>query len=345
MASHTAGELAEHTGGTLAGDPARVVDSLDTVEKAGPTSLTFVGNEKWARSWPHSTAGTVVVNEGIVLPPRELEFTEIRVTNADHAMIAILDLFQSDAPAPAPGIHETAVIDDGATISPEASIGPHCHIQAGCSVAAGVVLRNSVTLKMNVVVGRGTLIDSCAVLHEGTRVGEHCVLHSNSVIGGDGFGYRPSPEGDRLLRIPHLGNVEIADDVEIGAGTCIDRGKFGATRIGAGTKIDNLCQIGHNCVIGSMCVICGKVGIAGSTEVGDGTRIGGGCGISDHLKIGKGVSIGAGSGVMNDIPDGEIWYGVPAGERSRVLREYAAVRKLPEWSKKIKALLSGHQGS
>ena len=147
------------------------------------------------------------------------------------------------------------------------------------------------------------------------------------------------------MKIPHLGNVEIADDVEIGAATCIDRGKFGATRIGAGTKIDNLCQIGHNCVIGSMCVICGKVGIAGSTEVGDGTQIGGGCGISDHLKIGKGVSIGAGSGVMNDIPDGEIWYGVPAGERSRVLREYAAVRKLPEWSKKIKALLNGHQGS
>ncbi|MAB29366.1 MAG: UDP-3-O-(3-hydroxymyristoyl)glucosamine N-acyltransferase [Planctomycetaceae bacterium] len=345
QSSRTAGELAEHTGGTLVGDATRVVDSLDTVDKAGPTSLTFVGDEKWAGSWSDSKAGTVVVNEDIELPSRAEAFTEIRVRNADHAMIVILDLFQDDATPATQGIHPTAVVDPSATISAEASIGPHCRIGAGCAIASGVVLENSVTLKADVTLGEGTLIDSCAVLHRGTRVGRNCILHSNAVIGADGFGYRPSPEGDRLLKIPHLGTVEIGDDVEIGAGTCIDRGKFGATRIGGGTKIDNLCQIGHNCLIGRMCVICGMVGIAGSTEIGNGTRIGGGCGISDHLKIGQGVSIGAGSGVMNDIPDGETWYGVPAGERSRVLREYAAMRKLPEWSKKIKALLSGHEAS
>ncbi len=343
MSSHTAGELAERTGGRLVGDDSRPVDSLQTVDKAGPTALTFVGDAKWAKAWTDSRAGTVIVNEDVELPERSGEFTEIRVKNADHAMIVVLDLFQETAAMPAVGIHETAVIDASASISADASIGPHCQIGAGCRIASGVVLRNSVTLKEDVEIGEGTLIDSSSVLHDGTRVGRGCILHSNSVIGADGFGYRPSPEGDRLVKIPHLGNVEIDDDVEIGAGTCIDRGKFGATRIGQGTKIDNLCQIGHNCVIGRMCVICGMVGIAGSTEVGDGTRIGGGSGISDHLKIGKGVSIGAGSGLMNDIPDGETWYGVPAGERSRVLREYAAVRKLPEWSKRIKSLLSGRE--
>ena len=343
MPSHRADELAQMTGGTLVGDASREVDSLETVDKAGPSSLTFVGDSKWARNWPESRAGTVIVNEEVELPPRSAPYTEIRVANADHAMIVLLDLFQNDTPRPAKGIHHTAVVDESASISAEASIGPHCHIGAGCRIASGVVLQNSVTLKAGVEIGEETLIDSSAVLHQGTRVGRRCILHSNSVIGADGFGYRPSPEGDQLVKIPHLGNVEIEDDVEIGAGTCIDRGKFGATRIGPGTKIDNLCQIGHNCVIGRMCVICGMVGIAGSTEVGDGTRIGGGSGISDHLKIGKGVSIGAGSGLMNDVPDGETWYGVPAGERSRVLREYAAVRKLPEWSKKIKALLGGQK--
>lgn len=343
MSSHTAAELAERTGGTLVGDGSREVDSLETVDKAGPTSLTFVGDTKWARSWATSRAGTVIVNENVELPPRSDDFTEIRVANADHAMIVVLDLFHVSPTSLPKGIHPTAVVAESASISPEASIGPRCHVGSGCRIASGVVLQNSVTLKDDVEIAEDTFVDSNAVLHQGTRVGRECILHSNLVVGTDGFGYRPSPEGDRLMKIPHLGNVEIEDDVEIGAGTCIDRGKFGATRIGQGTKIDNLCQIGHNCVIGRMCIICGMVGIAGSTEIGDGTRIGGGSGICDHLKIGKGVSIGAGSGVMNDIPDGETWYGVPAGERSRVLREYAAIRKLPEWAKKFKRLLSGHE--
>lgn len=148
------------------------------------------------------------------------------------------------------------------------------------------------------------------------------------VIGADGFGYRPAPDGRGLVKIPHLGNAVLDSHVEIGANTCIDRARFGSTRIGAGTKIDNLVQIGHNCRIGRSVVICGCTGIAGSVTIGDGVQIGGNCGIADNVTIGRGARIAAKTGVMHDVPEGITVAGLPAFPGRDYLRMIAALRKL-----------------
>jgi UDP-3-O-[3-hydroxymyristoyl] glucosamine N-acyltransferase len=169
------------------------------------------------------------------------------------------------------------------------------------------------------------------------------ILHSNVSIGADGFGYEPSPDGAGLVKVPHLGTVSLEDDVEIGAGSCVDRGKFGATVVGRGTKIDNLVQIAHNCRIGRGCVIAGQSGFSGSVTVGDGVTIAGGVGVADHVTIGSGATIGARSGLMKDVPAGETHVGYPAYEAGIALRQAAALRKLPDWMQNASRLLKAQE--
>jgi UDP-3-O-[3-hydroxymyristoyl] glucosamine N-acyltransferase len=340
MASFTTAQLAEHLGSRLEGDDSLEITGLDTVLNAGSSELTFIGDEKHVKLWESSKAGCVVVNAELELPPRKTPAAIITVESADLAIITLLELF-SKPPAPAVGhISESAAIDENVQIGTNVWIGDHCRIRNGCIIGDGTRLEGGVDLHEDIRIGEDCIIHTGASIYKGCSIGARSIIHANVVIGADGFGYRPASDGSKLIKIPHIGTVQIESDVEIGACTCIDRGKFGATRIGQGTKIDNLCQIGHNCEIGRMCIICGQVGIAGTTRIGDGTQIGGGSGLRDHLTIGRGVSIGAGSGVMNDIPDGEIWYGAPAGERARILREHAAIRRLPEWSKSIRKFLA-----
>ena len=340
MPSFTTAQLAEHLDTRIEGDGSLTITGLNTVLNAGEQELTFIGDEKHARLWGESRAGCVVVSAELTLTPRKAPGTIITVEDADLAMITLLELFSNAAPPAQAYVSDSATIGKDVHVGKDVWIGENCRIRNGCIIGDGTRLEGGVDLHEGVRIGAECILHGGARVYRECSIGARSIIHSNVVIGADGFGYRPSPDGSELIKIPHIGSVEIEDDVEIGACTCIDRGKFGATRIGRGTKIDNLCQIGHNCEIGKMCVICGQVGIAGTTIIGDGTQIGGGSGLRDHLTIGKGVSIGAGSGVMNDIPDGEIWYGAPAGERSRILREHAAIRRLPEWSKGIRKLLS-----
>jgi len=160
-------------------------------------------------------------------------------------------------------------------------------------------------------------------------IGRGVILHQNVSIGADGFGYRPDPTGRGLLKVPHIGNVILEDGVEIGSNSCVDRAKFGSTIVGAGTKIDNICQIAHNCRIGRCCVIAGCAGISGSVTIGDGVQMGGMVGIIDHINIGSGARLGAMCFVMRDIPAGQSVLGYPADDGQTVLRQWASVRKLP----------------
>ncbi|MCK4821889.1 UDP-3-O-(3-hydroxymyristoyl)glucosamine N-acyltransferase, partial [bacterium] len=175
------------------------------------------------------------------------------------------------------------------------------------------------------------------VLRERCQIGNKCIIHPNVTIGADGFGYRPADDGKSLVKIPQIGTVIVGDDVEIGAGSCIDRGKFSATSIGNGTKIDNLVQIGHNCRIGRSCVIAGMTGVSGSVTIGDGVIIGGGVGIKDHVTIGNGARIGGKSGVISDVAPGQTVIGFPAGEYKKTLRQWAALKKLPDLYKLVKS--------
>ena len=191
----------------------------------------------------------------------------------------------------------------------------------------------------------GAIVASNGVFFVSSKVLEPLV---DQAFGGNGFrpvlatSWTPAADGRSMVRIPHLGNVVLEDGVEIGANTCVDRAKFGSTVVGAGTKIDNLCQIAHNCRIGRMTVIAGLTGLAGSVQVGDGVQIGGGCGVADHRTIGNGARLAAMSGVMEDIPAGAAWGGYPAQDIRAELRVVAAVRKLPEWSRKLRRLIEDH---
>jgi UDP-3-O-[3-hydroxymyristoyl] glucosamine N-acyltransferase len=340
----TAAAIAAAVDGELRGPAELPVTGLELVDRAVEGHLTFIGEASWAERWGRSAATCVLVSRGIDLPALEPSdrrgtVAVILVEDADAAMLRLLERIDSAVPPPAAGIHSTAAIDPSAAVDPSATIGPLCSIAASCSLAAGVVLHAGVHLGEGVSIGAGSVLHSGVTVRARSEIGARCILHDGCVVGSDGFGYRPGSAG--LVKVPHIGFVRIEDEVEIGANTCIDRGKFGATLIGRGTKIDNLCQIAHNCRIGRHCALSGLVGLAGTVTIGDGTRIGGGTGVADHVTIGRGCTIAAQSGVMNDIPDGETWAGYPAQERTAAMREAVALRRLPELAKRLRQLAGG----
>ena len=210
----------------------------------------------------------------------------------------------------------TLGVSPAAHVHPEAILGENLSVAAGVVIGAGAQLGDGCVIHPGCVVGAGAVVGEGCVLHanvtlyDGVRLGSRVTLHSGVVLGADGFGYARGPRG--AVKIHHLGTVEIGDDVEIGANTCVDRGTLHATVIGPRTKIDNLCQIGHNVRIGADCLIAGTVGIAGSTTLGNGVVVGGNAGFADHLTIGDGAQIAGRAGVIKDVPAGETWAGFPA---------------------------------
>jgi UDP-3-O-[3-hydroxymyristoyl] glucosamine N-acyltransferase len=222
------------------------------------------------------------------------------------------------------------VVDATAQIGEGAAVGAGCYIGPGVVIGSYSRLYSNVTVLDESRIGSGTIIWPGTVIRERCQVGNHCVVHANVSIGADGFGFRPSADGKSLVKIPQIGTVAIGNDVEIGAGSCIDRGKFGATVIGDGTKIDNLVQIGHNCRIGRCCVMAGQSGLAGSVTLGDGVVIGGGAKVSDHVTIGNGSTLGGNAGVFKDVAPGKALLGIPADEVRQTLKIWAAQKHIPE---------------
>ncbi len=328
--SLTVAHLASLTGATVAGDGTLVISRVDTFDAAGEGCLTFVRSSSFAQRWNACGATAALITKDLV-EAAGVQFANkalLVVGDVDLAMIEVLGAFTPAATARPAGVHATAVVDATAKVAASAHVGPGCVIEAHAQVGERAVLVSQVTIGSHAKIGDGT------VLHSGVRVLEHCeigrlcILHANVVIGADGFGYRPRPDGKGLLKIPHIGNVVIGDDVEIGACSCVDRGKFGATTVGSGTKIDNLVQIGHNCVIGRCCILCGSTGLAGSVTVGDGVIFGGGVCIADNLNIGSGAKIAGMAGVMNDVPAGATYVGAPAMPAGEWRRMQVQMRKL-----------------
>ncbi|MFM2326948.1 MAG: UDP-3-O-(3-hydroxymyristoyl)glucosamine N-acyltransferase, partial [Bacteroidota bacterium] len=219
------------------------------------------------------------------------------------------------------------------------TMGTGCKIGAGCYLGKNVQLGNNVILYANTTIldhttiGNNTTIWPGAVVRERCVIGSYCIIHPNASIGADGFGFRPSPDGRGLIKIPHIGNVIIGNGVEIGANSCVDRGKFSATVIGDGCKIDNLVQIGHNSKMGRSCIMAGSSGLAGSVTLGDGVIVGGSASISDHVTLGNGVQVGGGSGVLSDFTDGKKILGYPAVEARDALKQWVVLRKLAKEAK------------
>lgn len=338
--SVTAGQLAVAIGAEIVGPATVALDRVDPIERAGPTSLTFVRDPAFAARLLASAAGAAIVSRSVLDDPTAHAALHasnralLVVDDADLALARILQSLGAQAPLPI-GIHAAAWVDPSAVVAPDAWVAPGATIEAGAAVGPGSRILPGARIGAGAVVGRECVIHHNVIVSHGCVLGDRVILHPGAVIGADGFGYRPDETG-RLIKIPHLGNVTIADDVEVGANATIDRAKLGSTTIGAGTKIDNLVQIGHGCVIGRSCVICGCAGLAGSIRLGDGVMIGGGAGIRDNITIGNGARVAACAAVMNDIPAGESWMGYPAKVASDTLRQFAAVAQLPELLRDLK---------
>ncbi len=356
MIPKTSSQLATLVGGALDGAGDIAFTGLSSLADATEHEATFITSDAHAKLWDHSRARIAIVgnqvktelsnsptNHGI--SPTSAQGAQghsralIRVDNADLAVAKVLAIFAPPTTLPSVGAHASAVIDASAIIGKDARIGALVSVGAGSHIGNGCVLHSGARIAANVILGENCIIHSNAFIDERCVLGARVIIHASAVIGGDGFGYRPAADGKSLTRIPHTGNVVLDDDVEIGANTCVDRAKFGSTKIGAGTKIDNLCQIAHGCRIGRMTVIAGMSGLAGSVTVGNGVQIGGYCGIGDHKTIGDGARLAAKSAVMNDIPAGATWGGMPAQDIREELRVIAAIRKLPQWSRKLRTLL------
>ena len=325
MKSFTIQEISGVLQGTIEGHTDQIINGPEHIDLAGPNHITFIGNRKFVSRWESSHASAAIVNEKFKIEPGENRAL-IRVKNADLAMAKVLDLFAPPPPEFNPNIHPTAIIDETATM------GEDCRIGAGCYVGPGVRLGDHVTLYPNVTVMDHTSIGSHSALWPGTvirercEIGAHCIFHNNVSIGADGFGYRPDENGQGLVKIPQIGNVVIGNWVEIGANSCVDRGKFSSTVIGDGCKIDNLVQIGHNSRMGRFCIMAGASGLAGSVTLGDGVIIGGSASIKDHTTIGSGAVVGAGSGVVGDIEPGKKVLGYPAVEYRDALKQWVHLR-------------------
>lgn len=335
----TTGMLAELVNAKLDGPGDIVLTDVGGVEKAGPGALTFLRSTRYAKMWAESKASAAVVTKGIEVPghtpaTRALLF----VSDADLAMIKLLEIAAQAFPThtPGAGVHPSAVVDPTAKIEPGAQIGAKCVVGPRSVIGANAILMPSVTIGADVRIGAGTMLNPGVVVYDRCTIGARCILHAHVSIGADGFGFRPDPSGRGLIKVPHVGTVEIGNDVEIGANSCVDRGKFGPTTIGDGTKIDNLVQIAHNCRIGRSVIICGVTGIAGSVTIGDGVVIAGCCGIVDNINVGAGARLGAKTGLLEDVPPGETWTGLPAAPHSQQMRTWAAARKLPEVLRALK---------
>lgn len=267
-----------------------------------------------------------------MLPPvparSALGCTVLAVTDPHRAFVELIPWFYEEEHIER-SIHSSAVIDPSAKLAANVSIGAHCVIGPGVTLGEGAILHARVTLYRDVSIGAGSELHSGVVVREGCVIGARCGIHNNSVIGADGFGYLLDPKRG-IVKVPQVGVVQIADDVEIGAGSCIDRGAIGATVIGPHTKIDNHVQIGHNVKIGSHCILCAQVGIAGSVTLHDRVVLGGGTGVADHITVVSDVRTGGHSGITTDIDAPGDYLGMPAIPATAYRRQQVALRRLTQ---------------
>ncbi|MCG8750292.1 UDP-3-O-(3-hydroxymyristoyl)glucosamine N-acyltransferase [Tenacibaculum finnmarkense] len=325
MKPFTVQEINSLLKGELLGNCSEKITAPQQIEKAQKGQITFIGNKKFAKLWENSNASAAIICEKLEMQPQENK-AFIKVKNPDLAMAMLLEAFEPASPYFETDIHPTAVIDKTATIGEGCKIGANCYIGKNVVLSEGIILYPNVTIFDDTTIGKNTVIWSGTVVRERSIIGNDCIFHSNVSIGADGFGYRPSVQG--LTKIPHIGNVIIGNQVEIGANSCVDRGKFSATILGDGCKIDNLVQIGHNCVLGKFCIMAGSSGLAGSVTLGDGVIIGGSASIKDHVTIHSGATVGAGSGVITDVPAGKTVLGYPATDAREKMKQWVALRKL-----------------
>jgi UDP-3-O-[3-hydroxymyristoyl] glucosamine N-acyltransferase len=327
----TLSDIAALLGGEIEGDAQTPVTGAAGVDDAGPGDIVFAEQPRFADEAAASPAAAVIAPPGLAVPGKPL----LRVTHPRMAFARVLALFQSPERFPQ-GIADTARIGAGTTLGEGVAIGDFCRIGDGVTIGDGAVIFPLVFIGDNVTIGPGTVIFPNVTIYSDTEIGARVRIHAGTVIGADGFGY-VTVDGQHE-KIPHMGRVVIEDDVEIGACSCIDRAKTAETRIGQGTKIDNLVQVAHNVHLGKHCLVAGQTGLAGSSTLGDYVVLGGQVGINSHAHLGSGTRVAAQAGVMSDLPENATVSGYPAQEHNQTLRMWAASHRLPEMLRTVRAL-------
>ncbi len=331
--THTLGAIAKWIDGSVRGDASMPISGVNAIADAGPEEITWLADPEYAGQLAGSRAGAVIVPRGF----GETRMPAVLVDSPKAAIITVLGRFAPPVPRPAAGVHPTALVAPTARLGKDVAVGPHAVIEERAAIGAGSVIHANAFIGADVILGRDCMIWTGVVIRERCTLGERVVIHPNTTIGADGFGFEYL-EG-RHVHIPQIGTVVIEDDVEIGANACIDRAKFGATRIGRGTKIDNLVQVAHNVVVGADCLLVAQCGIGGSARLGRGVVLGGKAGVRDHAQLGDGVQGAACCCISKDVPAGTTMVGSPALERQQFVRERAMVRQVPRLIEQLKDLI------
>ena len=330
----SAKQIAEFIQGTIVGDENATVHTFAKIEEGMPGAISFLSNPKYTHYIYDTQSSIVLVNKDFE-PEKEIKATLIKVDNAYESLAKLLNLYEMSKP-------KKTGVDPLAYIAPTAKIGENVYIAPFACVGDNAEIGDNTSLHPHATVGSGAKVGSNCILYphatvyHDCRVGNNCILHAGSVVGADGFGFAPSPEG--YEKIPQIGIAILEDNVEIGANTCIDRATMGATIIRKGVKLDNLIQIAHNVEVGSNTVMASQVGVAGSTKIGEWCMLGGQVGVAGHITIGNKVNMGAQSGVHGSIKDGEALIGTPPIGLKNYFKSSAVFKKLPDMYLELNSL-------
>jgi len=327
--------VADLVGGRVSGAGERLVRGVAPLDQAGPSHLSFLTSARYLDEFRGSAAGGVLLTT---------EFAAVeggpadRVVVADPALAMATLVARLHPPAaPAPGIDPTARLGPGVRLGRDVAIAAHAVLGAGVRLGDRVRVGAGTVIEDGVEIGDDTHLEPRVVCGSGTRIGRRCRIKSGAVLGGTGFGYVSGPEGH--ARVPHVGGCQIEDDVDIGANACVDRGSIGDTVVGAGTRVDNLVQVGHNVRIGRQCLLMAQVGVAGSARVGDRVILAGQAGVNGHVRIGDGARVAGQSGVVGSVPAGADYGGYPARPHREWLRSHAVLYGLAPLARELQALV------
>jgi UDP-3-O-[3-hydroxymyristoyl] glucosamine N-acyltransferase len=324
-------DLADRLGAEAVGDGDRMIEGIRPLDHAGPEHLSFLHNPKYAEQAAGSPAGAILVDR-----PDRLVGRDLLVCEQPYLAVAkALELFHP-RPTPAPGIHPSANVLDDLSLGAGSSIGPLVAVGSGVVIGSNTIIGAGCVLGDGVHIGDDVLLHPRVVIEDGCRVGDRCVLQSGAVIGSDGYGFA-TVDGIHH-KVPQVGIVVLEDDVEIQANTTIDRATMGETRVGRGTKVDNLVQLAHNVQVGEHCLLVSQSGVSGSTKIGRHSVFAGQAGAAGHLEIGERVVVTARAAAMKSVPDGTILAGFPGRPQSEWMRTQAAVQRLGALRKKVSDL-------
>ena len=328
----TVGDIAALVGGKVSGDSSVTITGVNGVDEAGDGDLCFIRNVQYLPQLAKSGAAAVLIQEA----PESLAIPAILVPKPDLAFAMVLKYCETQQLRHPSGIHPAAAIDPTAILGQNVAIGACAVIDADVQIGDGAIIYAGVYVGHATRIGAGTIIYPNVTIREETEIGAGCIVHAGATLGSDGFGYAPL-EG-AWMKIPQVGRVVLEDEVEIGSCTSVDRATFGETRIGKGTKIDNLVQIGHNVRIGEHCALAGMVGVAGSAQLRDRVQVGASAGIKGHITVGEGAMVAARSGVVKSVEPGAIVSGFPAIDHDEERRVMVAQRRIPELIRRIRSL-------